>query len=161
MSNYMRALPVAVAVGNLADGTSEYESGERLVIQMNQFFNALGRPSRFEPAVQAVWASYEKHKLNWFTDGAIGQWFNATAMKNVGIDAARVTAEMQKAFPDKSALVPSDNIPKPNENNITDAITKYIPWIIGGVAVLGVGVYVVPLVTPMIMARMVQRKAAA
>lgn len=165
--SYMDAVKITcggtgpVAVGDLSDTVSDYDAGERLVIQMNQFFNALKRPAEFEPPVQAVWAAYEAKKVAWepLGDDKIMRWKNSTAMKQVGIDAAKVTADMQRAYPSMAGSVPSVNVPKPGGDGWLASFAGYLPWIIGGVVVIGAGVYVVPLIVPIVTARMAARKS--
>ncbi len=140
-------------IGDITDTATDYDTGERLAIQMNQVFNALGRPKEFEAQAEAIWAAYEKKKAGiWWTQ--TDKFMNATAMKQIGIDAAKFTADLQRAYPKQLAFVPSDNIPKPSTSWWDRFTIPWWGWTLGGVAVVGlVAGTVLPIVLPVIAAR--------
>ena len=148
------------AVGDIGDTVTDYDYGEKQVIQMRAFYDALGHPAEFKAAVDAVNAAYQNAKA-WepLWKDKVLRWKSATEMKQVGADASKLMAALQRAYPGKASAVPSEGrsaVYDPNAPGLT-SVMKYLPWIIGGVVVLGVGIVVVPLVTPLL-ARLVTRR---
>lgn len=132
-------------VGDITDTVTDYDYGEKQVGQLVQFFNALGRPGEFESAVEAVYTSYEKARA-WEplgVDKAL-RWKNATAMKQVGADASALMEKLQRAYPGKSASVPSGGssaVYAPSKSDGDNPWWKIsVPWwawTIGGVVAAG------------------------
>lgn len=143
-------------LGDITDTVTDYDAGERLVLQMNQVLNALQRPKEFEAAAEAIWSAYEKAKVY---DGALsynklGKYLNATAMKQVGQDAAQLTAKMQKAYPSKLATAPSSNIPKTNKPFWSDFSVPWWVWALSGTAAVGIAGYLaLPFILPLLARR--------
>lgn len=127
-------------LGDLAD----YSYGEKQVQQLVQYFNALGRPSEFEPAVEAIYASYEDTRTSFAT---LAAWVRDDKMKQIGADASALMAKIQAAMAAKAAatgkpapVVPSGPsspvyTPKPNESWWDKLNMPVWTWVVGGVAV--------------------------
>lgn len=148
-------------LGDITDTATDYDAGERSVLALVQFFDALGRPKAFEAAVEGVYAVYEKAKISRIADlypnltGAALKWKNATAMKQVGADAAVLQQKIQAAMPDKAAAVP-DEIKNPvyDPNSAEDKLKTLMAWsmptwgwiVIGVGAVIAAGVVAGPAI---------------
>lgn len=160
MSDYITGLNALIgtdAVGSISDSVTDYDYGEKQVVELNQYFNALGRPKEFEPAVEAVYASYQKAKA-WEPLGTdkVLRWKNATAMKQVGADASQKMAELESKYGKPAPSKGSSNVYEPDKDKPT-SWTSYVPWwawAIGGTVTVGVvGWFVVPPIVAMIARR--------
>lgn len=165
MSFYLDGCAV---LGAVSDTVTDYDYGEKQVLQLVQYHDALERPLEYEAAVEAIYKSYENAKATW--NDKVLKWKNATAMKQVGADAARLMAEMQAsgaargapgtAAGTRQAAVPSGGssavyVPGVNENK---PWTASIPWWVwGGAAVtfVGTGLY---LLAPVLGAAVAARR---
>lgn len=150
------ALLIDSCLGDISDTVTDYDYGEKQVVQLRAFFDSLGRPAEFKSTVDAINASFESAKA-WeplWKDKML-RWKNATEMKQVGADASKLMAALQRAYPTKASVVPSGSkseVYDPDAPGLT-SMMRYLPWIIGGVAVIGVGIIVVPIVTPLLARR--------
>ena len=147
----------AETIGDISDTVTDYDYGEKQVIQMQAFYKALGQPAEFKSAIDAVNAAFENAKA-WeplWKDKAL-RWKNATEMKQVGADASKLMAALQQAYPAKASVVPSggkSDVYDPNAPGLipkVSSFTKYLPWVIGGAVVVGVGAVAAPFVGPLI-----------
>lgn len=84
-------------IGAWSDSVTDYDYGETKVIEMVQFFNALGRPVEFEADAERVYTAYQNAKVSWLADGKAIKWMHATAMKQVGADAAIVMDKLRES----------------------------------------------------------------
>lgn len=134
------------SIGAWSDGVTDYDYGELKVIQLVQFFNALGRPKEFEADVERVYTSYEKTKA-WepFGPDKLLRWKNATQMKMLGADAAVVmdTIRASGAHGDgktaASSKVPTQ-IKSPVYEPDKDKPSSWLSWIPWwGWTIIGVG----------------------
>lgn len=134
------------SVGAWSDGVTDYDYGETKVIQLVQFFNALGRPKEFEADVERVYSSYEKVKA-WepFGPDKVLRWKNATQMKQIGADAAVLmdTIRASGAHGD-SKIAASSKVPSQIKSPVYDpgkdeptSWLSWIPW--WGWTIIGVG----------------------
>lgn len=148
----------SIVIGwNIAD----YNWGESQVLQMNTYFNAVGRPKQFEAAAESIWKSYEDAKSAW----AIKDIINASEMKGAGDQAVALrkqieafVAQNKKSTGGGSVSVPDlspvgvPDAPRPKEEGIL-SIIPWWGWAVGGVGVVGLlGTIVIPIVAPLIAA---------
>lgn len=155
-----------VVVGALSDGVTDYDYGETKVVELVQFFNELGRPKDFEADVERVYTAYEKAKA-WEPLGPdkLLRWKNATAMKQVGADAAVLmdTIRASGAHGD-GTVAASSKVPTQIKNPVyepgKDAPTSWLSWVpwwgwtllaAGGLGVAAV--YAVPPIMSAVAAR--------
>lgn len=125
-----------LCVGAASDSATDYDYGEKQVKQLVQFFEALGRPREFEAPIQAAYRSYEDatttrlFQLYPNLTGAALKWNAATKMKQVGADASRLMAELQAAYPNKSASVPSGGSSAVYKPGVDDGTKSWltVPW---------------------------------
>lgn len=168
MSTYLmgcRALSgsrAAHVIGDLID-TSDYDNGQKLAIQMNTIFNALGRPKEFEARAMAIWAAYQNAQT-YFESFNLLKQSHGTAMKQVGADAAALIADLQRAYPGKLAgnsPTLASSVYQPGTDKPSESFWSKIPtwgWAVGGVGAVGLlGVLFLPLVTAVISARSASR----
>lgn len=166
---------IAEFLGAISDTQTDYDYGKAQVLALVQYFNVLGRPKEFEAAVEGVYRKYENAKAIWDEGltrtgllNATSKWFNATAMKQAGADAAELAAKIQKAYPQKTATTPggvSNAVYKPHVDDGTKSWWEKIPWwgwgIAGTVALGGVAYFAVPAILPLIAASRARKALAA
>lgn len=136
-------------------GLAEYSWGESQVLQLNQYFNALGRPSQYEAAMEALWASYEKQKTAFATLAAT---VRDAGMKQLGEQAQALMAQLQQSAASKAPAGVAAPAAPPALKAPPSSGPLGLPtwaWWAGGaaVAVIALG----PIVAPLIAARAVRR----
>jgi hypothetical protein len=163
----MRGLDYLSTVGPVrVHGLADYSWGESQVLQMVQYFNALGRPSQFEAAVEAIYASYEKLRTSFATlaatvrdDGMkqVGQQAQAMTSQLAAYAASKQTAAATTpggvASPASPAPPPPPALPPPPSSGPLGLPTW--AWWAGGAAVAALALG--PIVAPLIAARAVRR----
>ena len=163
MSGLHRLGQRSPVVGAWSDGVTDYDYGETKVIQLVQFFNALGRPKEFEADVERVYAAYENTKA-WLDDKML-KWKNATQMKQVGADAAVLMDVIRASGAHGNGVVAaSSKVPTQIDNPVytpgKDEPTSWLSWVpwwgwtlIAVPVVAGVGIFAGPLIVAAMRAR--------
>lgn len=82
-----------------ADAPSDYNADVQRVLDMNNLFNAIGRPGAYETKAEQIWAAYEKAKTPAFGSS----WGDAAAMKKAGADALELTNTLRAGYLSKPA----------------------------------------------------------
>lgn len=145
-------------IGDISDTVTDYDYGEKQVLEMRTFFNSLGKPGGFQPAVDGLNAAYDNAKA-WEPLGTdkLLRWKHATEMKQVGADASRLMAEMQGAHKDKAIVAPSSGksaVYDPTTKGPLDWAKDNWPWLVGGgVAIMTLPAILPPLIGAIAMAR--------
>ncbi len=149
--------------GPVVGGLADYNWGEAKVQQLVQYFDSVGRPSQFEAAVEAVYATYEKTKTSWATLAAL---VNDSKMKALGQDAVDLMTKIQAAVAAANPSKPPPALPAgakepPPDPGILGRVPWWV-WGIGAVASLGVvGWIAAPLIAPLIARRSAAKAALA
>ena len=132
--------------------TSDYDNGQKLVLQMNQYFNALGRPREFEAQAEAVWTAYEKARTS-IESSSTAKHYAGTQMKQVGADAARLMDALQKAYATKSTAAPAGLASEVYQPGVDKPGAGFsLPWWgwgLGGLAAISaIGYFALPALLP-------------
>lgn len=144
-------------VGSLAD----YSYGDKQVNELVQFFNALGRPKKFEAAVEAIYAAWEKCRTS---SAILAAVVRDAQMKQIGADASDLMAKIQAdQNAQSSATAPSaasSAVYKPTVDDGSEWTWTSYAKLGGALAAVGlVGYLALPLALPAIKAAL--SKAAA
>lgn len=147
-------------VGEITDTKTDYDRGQSLYKQLIVYFESIGKPAKYVPAIKALTAAYDDAEAGvWWT--ATDKWFNATKMKQVGADAAALMMNMEADFGSATPSTMKNTVYDPGTGeSLANRLKSSVPWwawALGGVVVLGTGAY---FISPVVAGWMAKRKVA-
>ena len=82
----------APLLGDVISAEDDCQQGKSSVLQMVQFFEALGRPKKYEAAAEAIYASYERAENSFWRSMPFSS--ACSAIRDAGVQAQALMQQM-------------------------------------------------------------------